>query len=318
MVIPTHNRPELLIERAVRTALKQTLHNIEVIVVIDGPDPATVEALAQLSDPRLRVLALPDNIGAAEARNIGIRAGKAEWIALLDDDDEWAPQKLERQLVAARASAHDQPIVVCRYFLPTPQGTHEEPPRFPYAGEAIGDYLMARDAWLSHDHILMSTILFARRELFLQVPFDPALRRHQDWDWLLRVFSFPGVGFEGVPDVLATFHFHEPRPHMCLSANWSESLAWAKSHHQSGRLSERAYVGFIVHHLSQFAANDGSAHAFWSTSRAVLSGRPRPFEVARYVATWLFPQHLRRRMHLLAESGWSQLRPVRQPDAGKA
>ncbi|WP_019009204.1 NAD-dependent epimerase/dehydratase family protein [Deinococcus aquatilis] len=317
VVIPTRNRPDLLLQRAVRTALAQTLHNIEVIVVIDGPDPATVQALSEVPDSRLRVLALPDNIGAAEARNIGIRAAQAEWIALLDDDDEWAPEKLERQLEAARASAHAQPIVVCRYFLPTPQGTHEEPPRFPRAGEAIGDYLMARDAWLSRDRTLMSTVLFARRELFLQVPFDPALRRHQDWDWLLRVAGLPGVGFEGVSELLATYHFHEPRPHMSLSAKWSESLKWAEAHYRDGRLSQRAYVGFIVFHVSQFAANDGTAKAFWSTSRAVLSGRPRPFEVGRYVATWVFPQQVRRRIHVLAETGWAQVRPPRRTERSR-
>ncbi|WP_346763183.1 glycosyltransferase family 2 protein [Deinococcus sp. Arct2-2] len=314
VVIPTRNRPELLLQRAVRTALNQTLSNIEVIVVIDGPDPATVQALSEVSDPRLRVLALEKNIGAAEARNIGIRAGNAEWIALLDDDDEWAPEKLERQLAAAKASAHAQPIVVGRFLMSKPHGVHEEPPRFPHVGEAIGDYLMARDAWLSRDRTLMSTILFARRDLFLRVPLDPTLRGHQDWDWLLRAFTEPDVGFECVPEVLATYYFHEARPHLSRSAKWSESLRWAQGHYRAGRLSQRAFVGFLVSHVSQFASEEGGREPLLATSKALLSGRPRPFEVARYVATWLFPQQVRRRLHVLAESGWAQVRPQRHQE----
>ena len=90
-VIPTRNRPELLC-RAVRSVLSQTIRDIECIVVIDGPDMATVNALREIADARLSVMELPENVGGCEARNLGARAAKGEWVALLDDDDEWLPQ----------------------------------------------------------------------------------------------------------------------------------------------------------------------------------------------------------------------------------
>ena len=63
-VIPTRNRPEL-VTRAVRSALGQTYQQMEVVVVIDGPDAATIDQLAKLSDNRLRVITLPGPLGGA-------------------------------------------------------------------------------------------------------------------------------------------------------------------------------------------------------------------------------------------------------------
>ena len=74
-VIPTRNRP-LLVCRAVRSALDQTFGAIEVVVVVDGPDPETEKALNSIADSRLRMIALPNNVGGGEARNVGVRAAK--------------------------------------------------------------------------------------------------------------------------------------------------------------------------------------------------------------------------------------------------
>src|SRR5688572_11583153 len=82
-IIPTRGRPELVV-RAVRSALAQTYKDLEVIVVIDGPDPATEKTLEQSADKRLKVIVLSDAIGAAQARNIGATSARGGWIAFLD------------------------------------------------------------------------------------------------------------------------------------------------------------------------------------------------------------------------------------------
>jgi glycosyltransferase involved in cell wall biosynthesis len=94
-VIPTRGRPEFLL-RAVRSVLGQTLRKIEAVVVIDGQDPATERAVKMLAreDGRVRVIALPTSIGGSAARNRGVDEASGEWIAFLDDDDEWMPGKL--------------------------------------------------------------------------------------------------------------------------------------------------------------------------------------------------------------------------------
>src|SRR3954465_7064913 len=105
-VIPTRNRPDLVC-RAVRSALNQTYPNFEVVVVVDGPDPATVAVLEELRSPRVRIIALPENVGGSEARKIGPPEARGEWVALLDDDDEWMNRKVERQLEAILKQSPD-------------------------------------------------------------------------------------------------------------------------------------------------------------------------------------------------------------------
>src|SRR6201991_1950303 len=143
VVIPTRNRPELVL-RAVRSALAQTLQEIEVVVVIDGPDPATVEALRGIGDERIRPVELPPAGGAPAARNQGVNAAAADWVAFLDDDDEWLPEKLATQLERARASAVAQPIVGSRLYMRTPRAQLIMPRRVPAPGEPISEYLAVR------------------------------------------------------------------------------------------------------------------------------------------------------------------------------
>src|SRR4051794_6615715 len=99
VVIPTRNRPELVC-RAVRSALGQNFPHIEVIVVIDGPDIATSSALAEIDDHRLRAISLKESVGGSATRNIGAQNARGDWIALLDDDDEWFTEKIEVQMDA--------------------------------------------------------------------------------------------------------------------------------------------------------------------------------------------------------------------------
>ena len=83
VVIPTRERPELVI-RAVGSALSQTYQNLEIIVVIDGPDPTTIEALKQVADVRLRWVEQPLSSGACAARNRGVAEGAVQSVAFLD------------------------------------------------------------------------------------------------------------------------------------------------------------------------------------------------------------------------------------------
>lgn len=93
MVVSTFNRPDLC-ARAVQSALRQTVVPLEVIVCDDGsPGGAPVFA-----DERVRVVRLPHVGSPAPARNHGVESARGDWIAFLDDDDEWLPDKLELQL----------------------------------------------------------------------------------------------------------------------------------------------------------------------------------------------------------------------------
>ena len=133
VIIPTLNRPKLLL-RAIDSVLRQTHQEIEVIVVVDRPDEDTVSAVRSVDDPRLQLIVNPYSLTAAGARNAGADHGSGEWIAFLDDDDEWLPNKLERQcaFAARRAPA----LVSCLSRVVTPTATYVSQPRVIYDNSA--------------------------------------------------------------------------------------------------------------------------------------------------------------------------------------
>ena len=97
VVIPTHNRANM-IGRAIESVLSQTYTNFEVIVVSDGSTDNTEKVVNSFSDHRIILLKHDESRGASAARNTGMRAARGKYIAFLDDDDEWTPNKLELQL----------------------------------------------------------------------------------------------------------------------------------------------------------------------------------------------------------------------------
>jgi glycosyltransferase involved in cell wall biosynthesis len=102
VVIPTRNRRELLL-RSVASALGQEGVALEVIVVDDGSDDGTAEAVTGLCTRKVRLVRHRTNRGVSAARNAGIAHARAPWVAFLDDDDLWAPTKLAAQLTAVAA-----------------------------------------------------------------------------------------------------------------------------------------------------------------------------------------------------------------------
>ena len=105
VIIPVYNRPEML-QRAVRSVEAQTHPPKEMIIVNDGSTDATGEVIDELThavDVPVQAMEFPQNRGVSAARNVGVRRANSDWIALLDSDDEWMTEKLERQAEFHRA-----------------------------------------------------------------------------------------------------------------------------------------------------------------------------------------------------------------------
>lgn len=99
VIVPAYNVAGYL-ERALNSALSQTMSDLEVIVVDDASDDGTFAEACRVAgrDSRVRVLLNDHNSGAAMSRNRAISAARGEWIALLDGDDTWLPERLERMM----------------------------------------------------------------------------------------------------------------------------------------------------------------------------------------------------------------------------
>jgi glycosyltransferase involved in cell wall biosynthesis len=97
VVIPTYNRLAL-VQQAVASVVAQTYTNWELIVVDDGSEDGTSKMILSISDPRIKVVEMRHFGNIAVLRNTGAKTGSGEWLAFLDSDDLWIPQKLEIQL----------------------------------------------------------------------------------------------------------------------------------------------------------------------------------------------------------------------------
>jgi glycosyltransferase involved in cell wall biosynthesis len=290
VVIPTYNRLDLL-TRAIQSALAQTLTNIEVIVIINGNDTTTGPGLQSIQDARMRVLQIPED-GASLARMAGVMAANSDWIALLDDDDEWVCTKLEKQWAMAQAQSNPWPIISSLVTARTPKGDFLRPRRFPNHQEPICDYLLGRNGFFQGEGLVATSSILAPKALFLRVPFRQ-IPKHQDWDWMIRAMVVPGVELAFVPEVLATWYLEENRASVSSMQNWQNSLNWARESRDI--FSKRAYGAFLLIEVGAQAAAQGAHHLFWPLLREALTlGKPRAIEVLLYLAMWGIPVERRR------------------------
>ena len=200
VVIPTRDRVQLL-DTTLRSALDQRGIAVEIVVVDDGSrDPGAIERLDSAQDPRVRLLRNARSHGVAVARNRGIEQASAPWVATLDDDDLWAPDKLARQLRAVRAQDRGWAFAGTVHFLPGPRAWHVGLP---------ADQRRIRKR-LPHDNLVpagSSNVLVARELLSSVGGFDPDLPQLADWDLWCRLLR------EGPPatldDVLVAYRLHE-------------------------------------------------------------------------------------------------------------
>ena len=255
-VIPTRNRPDLVC-RAVRSVLSQTIRDLECIVVVDGPDSATTEALARVEDPRLKVLALEANVGGNEARNLGARTARGEWVALLDDDDEWLPQRLAIQLAAA-TTPEPVTMVASRFLDRTGCGDLVRPRTFQKPKQHISEFLWCEVSPLGGiEGFPQTSTWLIEREFLLEVPFTKNLKALQDLDWLLHAFANPRMQVRFVQEPLTIFHNDLGRARVAKRIDWQFSRDWAM--HNRELFTKRAFAFFLVVYCVNPAAHEGAS-----------------------------------------------------------
>jgi len=182
VVIPTFNRA-LLLSRALRSVVTQTLPADEIIVVDDGSSDGTLQILAEAYPSITKIRQA--NCGVSAARNRGIEAASGEWIAFLDSDDEWLPDKLMRQFSAVSVRpmplvSHCDEIWIRRGVRVNPMNKHKK-----------------EGGWLFKKSIQLCAIspssAFIHRTVFDGVGlFDEKLPACEDYDLWLRITSrFP-------------------------------------------------------------------------------------------------------------------------------
>lgn len=179
VIIPVYNRAAFVLE-AVDSVLKQTLQDFELIVIDDGSTDGTAEALKRFED-RL-FYRYQDNQGVSGARNLGLQMARGKWIAFLDSDDLWLPEKLETQV---RFFSENPGAVICQTEeiwirkgrRVNPQKKHQK-----FSGDIFAPSLLLC--------LVSPSAVMIQRNLFDQVGyFDVTLPACEDYDLWLRISS---------------------------------------------------------------------------------------------------------------------------------
>jgi glycosyltransferase involved in cell wall biosynthesis len=194
VVIPLYNKAPY-IERALRSVLTQTFGDFEVIVVDDGSTDGGGKIVESISDNRIKLFR-QENAGVSAARNAGIKAAKGEWIAFLDADDEWVPEKLELQMRAI--SSHPDAAWVAggyRYIRVSAGGM--EVPQKDFLDEWFEDDCLITDAFLplTAGHFFWVVTAMVRRDVLLEFGgFDRSLRIGEELNlWLKLALKYPKI-----------------------------------------------------------------------------------------------------------------------------
>lgn len=214
VVIPTHNRSGLL-KRAVESALNQTYKEVEVIVVSDGSTDDTEEVVAayQKNNSNVKFISVFPGKGANNARNEGIEAAEGDYVAFLDDDDEWISTKLESQLAVFKSDNSIGMVYTGINVI--------------YVKEKLTYYSLSRKGGDLSKDILLKNVVGATPSVMIKKDilnesgyFDINMPAKQDYDLWIRVCQLTNVGF--VDEPLVNYYNYSGEKQISLSTEKHE------------------------------------------------------------------------------------------------
>jgi len=207
IIIPTYKRPTNL-ERAINSAVNQTYEFIEVIVVDDN-DPNTIyreqtEIIANKYNylPNFKYVKHSRNLNGAAARNTGVKHADGDYIAFLDDDDEFYPDKISLQISALKTMPESFAAVYSGYILRLENRIIREKYELP-AGNLQLDLLKMTVALKAGSTLLIKKSVFSELH-----GFDTSFSRHQDYELLIRYFEKYKIGV--VKKILVSINIDDP------------------------------------------------------------------------------------------------------------
>jgi len=202
VIIPAYNQANF-IDKAIESVLRQTYQDFEIIIINDGSKDNTEEIVKNYSDFRIRYICHANNMGVSKARNTGIRASRGDYIALLDSDDEFLPERLGRQVQLLQNKSSEVGVVCSWSYNIDEKGNYISKRYLPKKDGYIYEDL------LSTNPISVPTVLI-RKECFEKVGlFDNLLDGQEDWDMWIRIAKY--YKFSLIKTLLAKRRIHPNR-----------------------------------------------------------------------------------------------------------
>jgi glycosyltransferase involved in cell wall biosynthesis len=198
VVVPAYNAATT-VEATLRSILDQTVEDLEVIVVDDGSQDRTVEVVRQLDDPRITVLEQA-NRGPSSARNKGLAAARGRYVALLDADDLWLPDKLERQLGWLEQHPDVKSVQTGVFFV------NDALDVVSVRRCAAADDVLLQTLRFQNLPAVPSTLLAERERIAAAGGFDTSLAILEDWNLAIQLARTGDLG--SIEDPLALYRVH--------------------------------------------------------------------------------------------------------------
>jgi len=238
-VVPTFNR-ENVIMNCLKSILNQTYSNIEVIVVDDASEDNTEKIVKSIVDKRLKYVRLPRNTKGTQPRNIGIELSKGEYIAFLDSDDTWLPDKIEKQLSLIKRSNYKDVLCFTGIIHSKNSKKNIVINRNLYSTESIMDYIL-NVGWVQCGTFMCS------REIAKLTKFSPKVRKHQDWDFCYRL-SKNNCKFIYLEEALTVYNIENGNNQISTNSRYDLSLEWINS--IKNEISVKSYYAFLINHVA--------------------------------------------------------------------
>lgn len=203
VVIPTYNRSHLL-KVAVSSVLNQTFQDFEIIIVDDASTDGTQEVVAAFKEKKIKYIRHPRNMGEAETRNTGLMNSKCDYIAFLDDDDEWLPEKLALQVRKLEGSPPSTGLIYtgyfCSYYLNS-KLVREWPKLSSLRGNNY-------QALIKQNFIGSPSVVLLKRGCVEKIGlFDSAIAYGLDYDYWIRISKH--FDFDCIEGALVKYRVHK-------------------------------------------------------------------------------------------------------------
>ncbi len=253
VVVTTVERPEKL-RRSIKSVINQQYSPLQLVLVIDGGSKISNKIADEFTELDLRIINNEVSVGGAQSRNIGINNAKYEYIALLDDDDEWLSNKLKKQVQFMDEQKNHQVVSFTSLLTYVRNENHKyKLPKEKYDGTGnIPNYLFTQKRFGWNGFIQTSTIL-STKKIFQAHPFDSQLPKHQDWDWIIRVSEL-GVPIVHLDEPLTIYHKNSSNS-VAQHPNWQFSEEWIQrySKYMTKEAIDDFYTSVINNNISKDA-----------------------------------------------------------------
>ncbi|MCK5306492.1 MAG: glycosyltransferase [Candidatus Omnitrophica bacterium] len=259
VIIPTYNRAEFL-PRAINSVLNQTFKDFELIIVDDGSTEDIKSVVNAFNDNRMRYIRHNIPRGAASARNTGIKYANNDFLAFLDDDDEWNEDKLLLQIQEFERADEKVGLVYSDMIRIND-----------ITGQIMNDNVKHYSGDISKEIItncfIGSPTYMIKKKCFDKIgPFDIELPAHQEWDLFIRLSDYYDVLY--LPQKLAIYHMHGDQITTSLVKKIKAWEIILKKHQMKFLKNSKVFSSFLLYLGKLYILNDDylkGCKLFWNS-----------------------------------------------------